>query len=422
MPAVPSFASLNALQRRAPLAALAVAVCGLLAACGTPAGKQASQPPTSFADYRNATLAQLREQRAFQQEDQTFELAWNAPHEWRPADLPAGAAPAKGVLLVHGLGDSPWSFHDVGAALAAQGYLVRTVLLPGHGTRPEHLLDVTVDQWRQVVREQAAALQAEVGQVYLGGFSTGANLVLEYAYGQPQVAGLLLFSPGFKSSTSMDWLAPILAIFRPWLLSPEGRPMQSTVRYLTTPTNGFAQFYRSSQAARQLLDDRPYDKPVFMAVAQHDSVLDTGYLLDTFQRRFTHPASRMIWYGAPPAGLVDTTRVFVRDDRLPAQRISQFSHMGLLFSPANALYGPDSTQRFCWNGQDPLAMHTCESGGQVWYSDWGYREEGKVHARLTFNPYFDWQTSVMRAVLDGHGQPLVGQMAIPEAGSPRESR
>ena len=23
----------------------------------------------------------------------------------------------------------------------------------------------------------------------------------------------------------------------------------------------------------------------------------------------------------------------------------------------------------------------------MWYSDWGYREHGKVHARLTFNPY-----------------------------------
>lgn len=35
----------------------------------------------------------------------------------------------------------------------------------------------------------------------------------------------------------------------------------------------------------------------------------------------------------------------------------------------------------------------------VWYSDWDYREDGKVHARLTFNPSFDWQASVMADVL-----------------------
>src|SRR5476649_67099 len=113
--------------------------------------------------------------------DHAAELAWNAPREWRPTGVPKG-----GILLVHGLGDSPWSFHDVGAKLAEQGFLVRTVLLPGHGTQPADMLDVTLEQWQQVVREQAAILSREVPKVYLGGFSTGANLVLDYAYGHDE--------------------------------------------------------------------------------------------------------------------------------------------------------------------------------------------------------------------------------------------
>jgi len=35
----------------------------------------------------------------------------------------------------------------------------------------------------------------------------------------------------------------------------------------------------------------------------------------------------------------------------------------------------------------------------VWYSDWGHREPGKAFARLTFNPYFEWQSGVMMEVL-----------------------
>lgn len=35
----------------------------------------------------------------------------------------------------------------------------------------------------------------------------------------------------------------------------------------------------------------------------------------------------------------------------------------------------------------------------MWYSDWGYREPGKMHARLTFNPYFTWQLGVIDEVL-----------------------
>ncbi len=388
-----------------PLCAAAVAAVSLLNACASLASDAPlNSEPVSFAAYRANTFELLQERRAFQHADWDFELTWNAPHEWRPADLKAGTRPVKGILLVHGLGDSPWSFHDVGQRLAAQGFLVRTVLLPGHGTRPEDLMDVQLDQWRQVVSEQAAALQRDVDEVYLGGFSTGANLVLEYAYAHPEIAGLVLFSPGFRSDSSWDWLAPLVARFRPWLFEPDGRmPTQNTVRYLNTPTNGFAQFYRSSRSAQRLLHRRTYDKPVFMAVAQHDSVLDTDYLLDAFQTRFTHPASRLVWYGTQPTGVTDATRVIVREDRLPERRISQFSHMGLLFSPANVLYGEQAAQRFCWNGQAPKDTQACEKGSPVWYSDWGYREEAKIHARLTFNPYFEWQASVIATVLGNRG-------------------
>lgn len=137
-----------------------------------------------------------------------------------------------------------------------------------------------------------------VKHIYLDGFSTGANLVLDYAYNHPTVAGLLLCSPAFRSNSSFDWLTPWISWMKPWLLNPSGgRPLQNTVRYLTVPTNGFAQFCRSSQLAREHLHQRPYPKPVFMAVARYDSVLDTDSLWNTFRTRFTHPASRLLWYG-----------------------------------------------------------------------------------------------------------------------------
>lgn len=380
-----------------------------------------------FSAHREQALARLQARWGTERA-----VALNAPREWRPAVSGRGAAPSRGILLVHGLGDSPWSFHDVAQDLAANGILVRTLLLPGHGTRPEDLLDVDLEQWRQVVREQAEALRREVGQVYLGGFSTGANLATEYAYENDAVAGLVLFSPGFKSDVPLDWTTPLLARIRPWLLAPGGRaPLQNEVRYLTVPTNGFAQFYRSSQAVRRHLDERPYDKPVFMVVARNDSVLDTGYLLDTFRNRFPHPASRLIWYGETPAKPGDEGRILVRSDRLPEWRISQFSHMGILFRPTNQLYGDRGTARICWNGQDETDLQACERGGEVWYSDWGYREANKSHARLTFNPYFAWQSSILKSVLDAGsarpgqltGDPVGGSSATaPEAHHRASSR
>ncbi|MCV4275849.1 alpha/beta fold hydrolase [Pseudomonas capsici] len=344
-------------------------------------------------------MEHLEAQRVFQSADKDSELLWNSPREWRPSDHTSGTRFKKGILLVHGLGDSPWSFFDMGRTLSEQGFLVRSVLLPGHGTRPEDLLDVSVDAWRAVVRDQVIAMQNDVENVYLGGFSTGANLIVEYAYSDPDIQGLALFSPGFKSN-SFDWLAPLVKPIRPWLLAQPGSvPMQNAVRYLNVPTNGFVQFYRSSVAVRELLGSRNYDKPVFMVVAQHDSVLDTHFLLDVFQRRFTHPASRLIWYGDQPDNLTDEKRVFVRKDRFVDLKISQFSHMGVLFSPQNPLYGQSGSLRLCRNGQRKADSQACATGAPVWYSDWGYRERGKIHARLTFNPYYDWQASIMQCVL-----------------------
>lgn len=358
----------------------------------------ASAAAPSFAAYQSEALAHIRRSRSFQTESPENELAWNGPREWRPATPTRGAGYAKGILLVHGLGDSPWTFHDIAPELARHGFLVRTLVLPGHGTTPRDLLNVSVDDWRRVVAQQADAMRADANEIYLGGFSTGANLVLEYAYSNPDIAGLALFSPGFKSM-SLDWMVPTLARIRPWLRSPDGSDMQSAVRYLTVPTNGLAQYYHSSRRARALLDSAPYDKPVFMVVAEHDSVLDTAYLAEVFDRRFTHPRSRLIWYGESPAEVRTSSRVPARGDRLPEQRISQFSHMGVMFAASNPLYGERGRLRVCLNGQRKSDMQACAEGAEVWYSDWGYREKGKIHARLTFNPYLSWQNAVMTSVL-----------------------
>ncbi|MGI9500774.1 MAG: hypothetical protein ACR2P3_12090, partial [Geminicoccaceae bacterium] len=42
----------------------------------------------------------------------------------------------RGILLIHGLNDTPFSMWDLGSRFAKACYLVRGVLLPGHGTVP----------------------------------------------------------------------------------------------------------------------------------------------------------------------------------------------------------------------------------------------------------------------------------------------
>lgn len=93
------------------------------------------------------------------------------------------------------------------------------------------------------------------------------------------------------------------------------------------------------------------------------------------------------------------SRLRVKTDYLPQDRISQFSHMSVLFSPRNPLYGRKGSVLLCANGQSEEAAKRCLAGETVWYSDWGLVEANKIHARLTWNPWFDWQTTVMDEVV-----------------------
>jgi hypothetical protein len=47
---------------------------------------------------------------------------------------------AKAALLLHDLGGTPYAMRDLGRALVEHCYLVRAILLPGHGTVPGDLL------------------------------------------------------------------------------------------------------------------------------------------------------------------------------------------------------------------------------------------------------------------------------------------
>lgn len=122
---------------------------------------------------------------------------WN-----RSFELPA-EAPAGGVLLLHGMSDSPYSLRVLGRRLNERGFWVIGLRLPGHGTAPSGLLDVRWEDMAAAVRLGAAHLAAKVGSrpIHFIGYSTGAPLALDFALdalegkAAPVPAGLVLISP-----------------------------------------------------------------------------------------------------------------------------------------------------------------------------------------------------------------------------------
>lgn len=184
----------------------------------------------NFERYQSDTQEWLASHRIFVSQDHQKEIELNSPTEYQPQQ-PNGQA----VLLVHGLGDSPYSFHDIATYLAQQGYLVRTVLLPGHGSRVADLMLPSLEDWQEVVDHHTKLLQQEYDSVWLGGYSTGANLVTSQAIKDDTISGLLLFSPAFQPKSSAVQFAELASYFVTWA---DQDPEDNMLRYNSLPMNG----------------------------------------------------------------------------------------------------------------------------------------------------------------------------------------
>ena len=150
----------------------------------------------AFSDYITQTqqfLTQHRPPFALSIPQQAFIIEQNSPYELIP-DKPTGV----GALLLHGLLDCPFSLRETANHLSQQGVHCRSILLPGHGTRPEHLLTVSYHDWLQAVRYGIESFAKTVDRLYIVGYSTGAALAIYHALQLSNIAGLVLLAPAIK--------------------------------------------------------------------------------------------------------------------------------------------------------------------------------------------------------------------------------
>ncbi|NIY76281.1 alpha/beta fold hydrolase [Thalassospira sp. HF15] len=336
----------------------------------------------SFDEYVAQTRDWVAKHRVFITDDRETELARNIPFELGRT-TPDGKAPTRGVLFVHGLGASPWYFHDIANEMAQNGWLARSMLLPGHGTRPADLSIPSYTDWTAAVAHQVALLEREVDEVWLGGFSTGGNLVTSYAAEHSEISGLLLFSPGIYPDNGLLFLTPVIKYLWDWI---DVDPEDNAINYQSLSSKASELYYRTVKDVQDHLDAKPFDRPVVLTMSADDSVLAPVETLRAFEDRFTNPKSRFVWYDDAKAPSNDD-RVATLNSNLPEQQISTFSHLSVLFSPDNPYYGVKGSFVFVENGQEDIALP--DDLSTIWRSSWGYTEPGKYHGRLTWNPYFD---------------------------------
>ncbi len=108
-----------------------------------------------------------------------FQKNWNRTYEMVPEGEVRG-----GVLLLHGLTDSPYSVRAEAELYAREGFYALSLRVPGHGTIPGALTVAKWEDWRAAARLGARHVRGRVPAplpFHVVGYSNGGALAVQYA-------------------------------------------------------------------------------------------------------------------------------------------------------------------------------------------------------------------------------------------------
>lgn len=291
---------------------------------------------TDFAEYIDFIRTKIRRARLDLHTDypETI-IETNAPFVWLPQKENTGKK--RGVLLVHGLFDSPFSLRDLGHVFYQQHFLVQAVLLPGHGTVPGDLLHIHHQSWQEAVAFGVETLQQQVDEVYLCGFSTGGLLCIDYHLRHPEIAlkGIVALAPAFKINSLLAPLLPALAHISPWL---HKRAEDNYTKYRSMSMNACAETYRLGRDVRKKIHlQNGLKTRLLSAFSADDFVVSAKTGQDLFSR-YASPDSVCLIFNSHAKPEKDN-RIRYLENIFPDHPPYILKHNGLPFSPENIHYG-----------------------------------------------------------------------------------
>lgn len=364
---------------------------------------------TDFQRYREA-VGRVVDARSMAHRN-AEQRALNLPFELKASTT----VPYRGrYLLFHGLNDSAYVWQPLAAELARRGFDVRAILFDGHGSTPVDMLDVRWEWWMMSAREHLSAWTEAGVPLFVGGFSMGAVVATWLALDNPSIDGLLLISPAFESRLNhyLRW-SGIYARFRPWVFGGmilEDNPM----KYNSIPVNSGWQYFKLTRALKRRWgrNDR-LRMPTLMIMTDDDSVVNTQYTAKLFNQRFVSRQSRMLRYANHSALGANTARsdegyvsgeegrTVHRSSNFPARRILNQSHLGIMYPPADTLFGEAGRVLVCNGNEYPIFM-ACMRAGRHWYgAQHTPSPDGVPVARTTYNADWPEMLSIMDSVLVG---------------------
>lgn len=112
-----------------------------------------------------------------------------------------------GVFLIHGLGGTQYDLGSMHKRLKNAGFVTHSLTLPGHGTKPEDLVDVRAEDWLEAVRAKYHEIIGQHDVLHLMGMCMGSLLAVETAKRERHAKGKLvvLAPPVYIDGWATPW-------------------------------------------------------------------------------------------------------------------------------------------------------------------------------------------------------------------------
>ncbi|MBX9704825.1 MAG: alpha/beta hydrolase, partial [Gammaproteobacteria bacterium] len=248
-----------------------------------------------FEHYQKQEQARIRRlRRDLDGENAEWIVEANSPFQLTPDDKESN----KGILLMHGLFDSPFTMRDLATHYQKLGFHVRCILLSGHGTIPEQLKDIEYQQWLEDVSLALSSFKKVVSNIYLSGFSTGGLLAIYQGLIDPSIKGIVALSPALNLKPMIALGTHILSWTKMmierdyWNID---RSEQDPTKYSAFPMNAPHQVALLVEQFKRLNKYTEFTTPLFIASSEDDETVSSHAALHFFERQ-SNSKNRCIYY------------------------------------------------------------------------------------------------------------------------------
>jgi esterase/lipase len=300
-----------------------------------------------YVDHYRKVISEARTDLA--EKNREWVIEGNMPFQLQPAthcDQQRAGKYRRGVVFTHGLTDSVYQIRHLAKYFQQQCFYVMAVLLPGHGTRPGDMLEVSWKDWVKATDFAVDQMAARVNDVYLAGYSTGGTLALLKASNDKRVKGVFAFSPAVKISSFAGFAGFIglldeLFDSMKWLNVMKD---EDYFKYESFPYNAVSQIHQLTRMTRKSIAENGIDTPVFIVTSAQDATIEVEHTID-LMKKLKHEKNYLLLYSQYQRSEPEPIRVV--NSHFPAKHQLSLAHTGLSIPAHDPHYGKNGSYRNC---------------------------------------------------------------------------